>query len=167
MKIKNKNLFSNEEKYDTVFEGDLIVGEREQFRFKNKRIKLLSANCFSNKSYEWNPFIPIYFIDDLQYVEEDGCVYYKGNLYVIDKNGEPRVLDTMLNEREEYDRINSVRIELRDKNSLWLVAGWQSGNDFIGNLFYDKRRKGICNIAKQDTRYDEIILYKFREEEHV
>jgi hypothetical protein len=58
VKIKDKNLFFNEEKYDTIFEGKLIVGKREQFRFKNKRIKLLSANCFGNKSIEWIPFIP-------------------------------------------------------------------------------------------------------------
>jgi len=37
----------------------------------------------------------------------------------------------------------------------------------IGNLFCDKLRKGICNIQKQDNRYDEIILYKFKEEEDV
>lgn len=167
VKIKDKNPFFNEEKYNTIFEDKLIVGKREQFRFKNKRIKLLSANCFSNKSIEWIPFIPKYFIDDLQYIEEEGYIYYKGNLCVIEQNGETRILNTMLNEREEYDKINPVRIELRDNSSLWLVAGWQGGDDFIGNLFCDKWRKGICNIAKQDAHYDEINLYKYKEEEYV
>ena len=166
VKIKDKNPFVNEEKYDTIFEGMLIVGKKEQFRFKNKRIRLLSANCF-NKSFEWIPFIPKYFIDDLQYVEEDGYVYYKGNLCVIERNGEIRIVKAMLNERDEYDKINPVRIELRDNSSLWLVAGWQGGDDFIGNLFCDKWRKGICNIAKQDAQYDEINLYKYKEEEYV
>ncbi|MEA4937231.1 MAG: hypothetical protein VB102_11410 [Paludibacter sp.] len=166
VKIKDKNPFSNEEKYDTIFEGKLMVGKREQFRFKNKRIKLLSANCFNN-SFEWIPFIPKYFIDDLQYVEENGYVYYKGNLCVIDQNGKTKTINSMLNEREENDKINPVRIELRDNSSLWLVAGWQGGNDFIGNLFCDKLRKGICNIAKEDAQYDEINLYKYKEEEYV
>lgn len=167
VKIKDKNLFSKEEKYDTVFEGNLIVGKREQFRFKNKIIKLLSANCFNNKSVEWIPFIPKYFIDDLQYVEEDGYIYYKGNLCVIEQNGGTRILNTMLNEREEYDKINPVRIELRDNSTLWLVGGYEGENDFLGSLFYDKLRHGICNIQKSDSQYDEINLYKFKEEEYV
>jgi hypothetical protein len=44
------------------------------------------------------------------------------------------------------------------------VAGWEKGNNFIGNLFCDKKRRGICNIAQEDDLYDEIILYKFKEE---
>ncbi|MPN19093.1 hypothetical protein SDC9_166459 [bioreactor metagenome] len=86
---------------------------------------------------------------------------------MIDQNGKTKTINSMLNEREENDKINPVRIELRDNSSLWLVAGWQGGNDFIGNLFCDKLRKGICNIAKEDAQYDEINLYKYKEEEYV
>ena len=167
VKIKDKNLFFNGEKYDTIFESKLIVGKREQFRFRNKRIMLASANCFNNKSFEWIRFIPEYFIEGLQYVEEGSNIYYTGNLCVIDQNGKKRILNTMINERGKSDKINPVRIELRDNSTLWLVGGYEGKNDFLGNLFCDKWRKGICNIARQDAQYDEIILYKYKEEEYV
>ena len=167
VKIKDKNPLFYEEKYNAIFEGKLIVGKKEQFRFKNKRIKLLSANCFNNKPFEWIRFIPRYFIEDLQYVEEEGSVFYKGNLCVMDQNGETRILDTMLNEKGGYDKINPVRIELRDNSTLWLVGGYEGGNDFIGNLFYDKWNLEICNIQKSDDQYEEINFYKYKEEEYV
>ncbi len=167
VKIKDKNPLFYEEKYNTIFEGKLIVGKKEQFRFKNKRIKLLSANCFNNKPFEWIRFTPRYFIEDLQYVEEEGSVFYKGNLCVMDQNGETRILDTMLNEKGGYDKINPVRIELRDNSTLWLVGGYEGENDFIGNLFYDKWNLEICNIQKSDDQYEEINFYKYKEEEYV
>jgi hypothetical protein len=128
---------------------------------------LLSANCFNSKKSEWIPFIPNYFIDKLQYLEDSETIYYIGRLHVIDQNGNTRVLNTMINEKGTYDIINPVRIELRDNNTLWLAAGLEGREINIGNLFCDKLRKGICNIQKQDNRYDEIILYKFKEEEDV
>lgn len=167
VKIKDKNIFSKEkEKYNTIFEGNLIVGIPEKFRFKNKKIKLLNANCYTDKS-SWISFIPKYFIDELQFVQEEENAYYIGRLCVIDQNGETRVLNTMENEKGIYDRINPIRIELRDNSTFWLVAGYRGENDFIGGLFYDKRRSGICNIAQQNALYDEINLYKFKEEEYV
>jgi hypothetical protein len=47
------------------------------------------------------------------------------------------------------------------------VAGWEGGNDFIGNLFCDKLCRGICNIQEQDNYFSEINLYKFKEEDNV
>ena len=167
VKIKDKNIFSKEEKYDTIFEGDLAVGTLEKLRFKNKRIKILAATCLNAKSLEWISFIPKYFIDKLELIKEEENVYYTGQLCVIDQNGETRVLNRMENENGDYDKVNPVRIELRDNYTLWLVAGYGGENDFIGGLFYDKRRKGICNIAQKNELYDEMNLYRFKEEEYV
>ncbi|GAB6123449.1 hypothetical protein [Dysgonomonas termitidis] len=167
VKIKDKNVFSKEEKYDTIFEGDLVVGTLDKLRFKNKVIKLLAATCMNAKSFEWISFIPKYFIDKLELVKEEENVYYTGQLCVIDQNGETRVLNRMENENGDYDKVNPVRIELRDNFTLWLVAGYEGENDFIGGLFFDKRRKGICNIAQQNELYDEMNLYRFKEEEYV
>ena len=164
VKIKDKNIFSKQESYTTIFEDKLIIGKPEKFRFKNRKIRLLSANC-CNAKFEWIPFVPKYFIDELQFVQEEENVYYSGRLCVIDQNGETKVLNRMLNESNSYDNTNPVRIELRDNSTLWLVAGWEGSNDFIGGLFCDKKRKGICNIALQNDLYDEINLYKFKEEE--
>jgi len=169
VKIKDKNIFSGEESYQPIFEGKLMVGKLEQFRFKNKKILLKKGNCHLNdKSYnEWITFIPKYFVDDLAFVQEDENIYYSGRLCVIDLYDKTIVLNTMENEKESYDKTNPVRIELRDNSTLWLVAGWQGGYDFIGNLFCDLRRKGICNIAKEDILYSEINLYKFEEVDNV
>ena len=167
VKIQDKNIFSKAENYQLIYEGELLIGTPEKLRFKYKKITLLSANCFDSKKSEWIPFIPKYFIDKLKFVQEDENIYYTGQLCVIDKNGETRVISTMINEKGAYDKTNPVRIELRDNSTLWLVAGWEGGNDFIGNLFCDKLRRGICNIQKQDNYFGEINLYKFKEEDNV
>ena len=169
VKIKSKNIFSREGSYQPIFEGELIVGMFEKFRFKNKKIVLKRAychqhNCSNNK---WFSFIPKYFIEELQFVQENENIYYSGRLCVIDKNGKTIFLNTMENEKKSYDKINPVRIELRDKSTLWLVAGWQGGYNFLGNLFCDIKRKGICNIAKEDIFYSEISLYKYEKVEDV
>ena len=167
VKIKDNNFFSNTESYQLIYEGELLIGAPDKLRFKYKKIKLLSANCSNSKKLEWIPFIPKYFIDKLKFIQESEIIYYIGQLCVIDQNGDTRALNTMKNENETYVKTNPVRIELRDNSTLWLVAGWEGENDFIGNLFCDKLRKGICNIQKQDNQYDEINLYKFKEGEDV
>lgn len=167
VKIQDKNIFSKAENYQLIYEGELLIGTPEKLRFKYRKITLLCANCFDSKKSEWIPFIPKYFIDKLKFVQEDENNYYTGQLCVIDKNGETRVISTMINEKGTYDKTNPVRIELRDNSTLWLVAGWEGGNDFIGNLFCDKLRRGICNIQKQDNYFGEINLYKFKEEDNV
>lgn len=167
VKVKDKNIFSKAEKYHLIYEGELLIGSPDKLRFKCKKIWLLSANCFDCKKSEWITFIPKYFIDKLKFVQEDENIYYAGRLCVIDKNGDTEVLSTMINEKGAYDKTNPVRIEFRDNSTLWLVAGWEGGKDFIGNLFCDKWSKSICNIQKQDNQYDEINLYKYQEEEDV
>lgn len=167
VKIKDKNIFSKAENYQLIFEGELLIGSPDKLRFKHKKIMLLSANCFDSKKSEWIPFIPQYFIDKLKFVQEDENIYYVGQLCVINKNGEKIVVNKMINEIGTYDKTNPVRIEFRDNSTLWLVAGWAGGNDFIGNLFCDKLRRGICNIQKQDSCYGEINLYKYKEEDNV
>lgn len=167
VKIRDKNIFSKAENYQLIYEGELLIGSPDKLRFKYKKIALLSANCFNSKKFEWIPFMPNYVIDKLKFVQEDNNIYYTGQLCVINKKGEIRVLNTMKNEKGTYDKTNPVRIEFRDKSTLWMVAGWQGGNDFIGDLFLNKLSKAICNIQKQDNNFDEINLYKFKEEEDV
>jgi len=169
VKIKDKNIFTREESYYLIYEGELIVGKPEKFRFKNKKILLKRAYCHQHKcsKNKWFSFIPKYFIEELQFVQENENIYYSGQLCVIDKNGKNIVLNRMENEKKSYNKINPVRIELRDNNTLWLVARWQGGYDFLGNLFFDIKRRGICNIAKEDNLYSEISLYKFEKVENV
>lgn len=167
VKIKNKNIFKNDEYFpNPIYEGVLYVGEQEKFRFKNKKIKLLRANCFGEEP-NWISFYTDYYIDQIKYVKENEQIYYCGRLCEKDRNGNTKVLDKMINEKKGYDDINPVRIEIRDNTSLWLVAGYVGENDFHGTLFCDKTLKSICNIQKQDFYYGEINIYKFKEEEYV
>lgn len=167
VKIKNKNIFLNAENYLLIYEGELLIGTTEKLRFKNKKITLLSASCFNSKKSEWISFKSKYFVEQLEFVQEEDGYYYKGLLCVLEKNGEKKEINSMINENGTYDNINPVRIELRDNSTLWLVAGWEGGNDFIGNLFCNKFLRNICNIQKQDMFFGEINLYKFKEEDNV
>jgi hypothetical protein len=165
VKIKDQNIFLKTESYQLIYEGELLIGSPEKFKFKNKIISLISANCFNFKSSEWIPINPKYFIRKLKLVQEYENTYYAGQLCMVNHDGGIIVVNTMKNEKGEYDNINPVRVEFRDNSTLWLVAGWEGGNDFIGNLFYNMRLKDLCNIQKQDNRFDEINLYKYKEED--
>ena len=89
IKIKDKNIFLGKDNYQHIYYGELIVGNPEKFRFKNKKIVLTKAHCFCyDKSYyEWISFRPKYFIDELQFVEENENIYYRGRLCVKDREG--------------------------------------------------------------------------------
>lgn len=163
VKIKDQNIFSAKDSYQLIFEDELHIGSPERLRFKNKRIMLLSASCFGSAKLAWISFRPKYFIDKLKFVQEDENIYYSGHLRVIDQEGKVKDLNFMRNEKGEYEKTDPVRIELRDNSTLWMVAGWEGGADFIGNFFCDKVLKGICNIQRQDERFGEINLYKFKE----
>lgn len=167
VKIRDKNIFSKAENYQLIYEGELLIGSPDKVRFKHKKIILLSANCYNSEKFNWIPFMPNYVIDKLEIVQEDNNIYYTGQLCVINNKGDIRILDTMKNEKGIYDKTNPVRIELRDKSTLWMVAGWQGGNEFIGDFFFNKLSNAICNIQKQDNNFDGINLYKFKEEDDV
>ncbi len=166
VKIKNQNRLLKKDSYRKIYTGRLLVGSFDRIRFNHTRINLLKAQCFLDRGRfnEWRHFIPSYFIDNLKFVQENEYIYYSGDLCVIDQNGKTKVLDFMINEEHEHVKINPVRIELRDNNTLWMVAGLDEDGDILGELFYDKQRKGICNIQKQDKFFDGISLYKFKEE---
>jgi hypothetical protein len=164
IKIKDDNIFAKEEKWDIIYEGELIADNNpEKFRFSSKRLSLLSANCHNTNSL-WTPFLPKYYIDQLRFVQEDENIYYTGRLCEVISDGKTRVLDTMVNEKGEVERINPVRIELRDSTTFWLVAGYEGEGDFLGELFFHIRQREICNTQIKGYLYDQINLYKFQEE---
>lgn len=164
VKIKDDNIFARDEKWDIIYEGALIADDNpDKYRFSSKRLTLLSANCHNNNSL-WAPFQPKYYIDQLRLVQEDDNIYYTGRLCETVLDGETKVLDTMENEKGEVEKINPVRIELRDSTTFWLVAGYEGEGDFLGELFFNIRQKEICNTQIKGYLYDQIKLYKFKEE---
>lgn len=175
VKIKDKNIFSREESYQPIFEGNLIVGKQEKFRFKRKmlRIKEVSAAFSDTDKCTWKRPNATYILRDLEYIEESyqgqTYGYYMGNLGFI-KDEKITYLNFMENENGGKDKINPVRIELRNNNSFWLLAGYNKENyDFLENvLIFDNTRSGLCNINSKDrSRYNAINLYKFEEADNV
>ena len=172
VKIKDKNIFSREESYQPIFEGNLMVGKPEKFRFKNKilRIKEVSTAFSDMGNSIWNLLSSKYILIDLEYLEESfqgkTYEYYIGNLGVI-KDQKIYNLNYLVNDKLEKENINPVRIELRNNNSFWLVAGYnQENNDFLGELIYDSIHNDLCNInCKNTSRYKVINLYKFKEQD--
>ena len=173
VKIKDKNIFSKNEKWDTIYEGSLIIGKPEKFRFKKKYICIESINtAFStDANSNWITLRKNYVIRDLEYLEiqdgEQANEYYIGKLKIVGR--ESSFVDYLENENGEKDQINPVRIELRSNNSFWLVAGYDKDNDeFLGELIFDNLRRTLCNIDSNDTsRYRVANIYKFKEEEYV
>ncbi|GAB6395606.1 MAG: hypothetical protein MdMp024_1918 [Bacteroidales bacterium] len=173
VKIKNKNIFSKDEKWDTVFEGSLMTCKPEKFRFKNKYIHIEKIYTGYSGEANGNLITPskIYIIRDLEYFEiqkgEQTYEYYLGKLKIVGQ--ENSYIDYLENENGEKDQINPVRIELRSDNSLWLLAGYDKENDdFLGALIIDTQDNTLCNInSTNTTRYKIANLYKFKEEEDV
>jgi hypothetical protein len=164
VKIKDKNIFSKDERFNILFEDRIVIGKPEKFRFTNKILKLTYAYCYNGLRI---PLKPSYYVDDLQYVEEDENIYYRGKLYEIQQDLTVKEINEMQNEKGLCDITNPIRIELRDKSTLWLVACWEGGNDYLGTLFCDLKSKSICNIAQEDMLFSEINIFGFKEEDYV
>ncbi len=173
VKIKDKNIFLKDEKWNTIYEGSLTIGKPEKFRFKKKYICIEDINTAFSADIENNWIKPRkeYIIRDLEYLEiQDGeqiIKYYIGRLKIARQDDS--FIDYLENEKGEKERINPVRIELRSNNSFWLVAGYDKANDeFLGELIFDNARRELCNINSSDsTRYKVANIYKFKEEEYV
>ena len=165
VKIKDKNIFSKDEKYDTIFETDkFIIGNSKQFRFKNKCLKIeYISSQFSNDG-SWIRPRKDYGIYNLKFVEEtdEGKIYeyYEGLLGVITDNKITEV-KFMENENNEQERINPVHIELRSNNTFWLKAGYDKDNDFYNENLMFNNYKELCfsNISENKV----VNLYKFKE----
>ena len=180
VKAKNKNIFAKET-HLVLYEGDLIVGYPEQFRFKNKYIRIISISpSFRTETSTWELLNKNYLITNLVYFqkeEEEGvCHYYLGKL-MVERGGKFKDIDdlNLTNERGVVEKINPVRIELRSNNTLWLLAGYNIDDDcdFLGELIFDKKEGCICNINAKNPgssvleRFIVINLYKFKEDNYV
>ncbi|HZK69292.1 MAG TPA: hypothetical protein VFC36_06830, partial [Paludibacter sp.] len=110
VKIKDKNIFSREESYQPIFEGKLMVGKPEKYRFQNKilHIKEVSTAFSDMGNNIWNQLSSIYILRDLEYLEESfqgkTYEYYIGNLGVI-KDQKIENLNYLVNDKLEKEKI--------------------------------------------------------------
>ena len=167
VKMKDKNIFSQEGKYDTILKSHFIVGKPEKFRFKRKILHITHISADFTDMNVWRQPGVMYVISDLTCFEESTAEYYTGTLGLI-KDGRIIKIKSMINENGEEDLINPVRIDLRSNNSFWLLAGYNDDNDFLGELIFDNEHRKLCNINSSDSRrYVVVNLYKFKEEAYV
>ncbi len=143
-----------------VKEFDYVIGGFDEVRFYKKALSVSRAMCMDKNRTD---DIQTFFIDNLKYLGEEEFKFYSGKIYV-NKLGRKTYLDTMYNGKEN-ETINPVRIEIRNDNSLWLVAGLDKGlidiHDFVGELMLNKKHKGITNSQKQ-SEIDGIDYYIYQ-----
>ena len=150
-----------------LYEGDIIIGNPKKFKYLNKKLVIKEVEIFKNfgefgESKKLNNYC--YYVDRLELIEDEYDIYYSATLNII-KNNQTKALDLMPNQAGELEQINPVRIEFRDKNSFYLVAGYNVDNDFLGELFLDIPNKALCNIDSKDKRYAMVNIYRFEEED--
>jgi hypothetical protein len=172
---KENSIFTKEN--IIFYENEIIIGSKEKYRFANKSIKLLSASGELDKEEDislfWKDFIPEYFIDQIEYINQNGDTYYLGKLYtILRKDGSKKYLNSLKNEKGEWERINPVRLDFVTNFEFEIVAGYNKDDedDFLGTLIYDKASKFICNInvkAKERNRYCCLNRYRFNEVKNV
>jgi len=163
-----KNLFKD----DKIFiKSKITVGRKEKFHFENKYIQLTHASNDNSKKH-WNDFSKKYYIDKIEFIEQDKQIYYLGHLYAIG-NDEKKYMDKMKNEKNEGEIINPIRIDIQSDNTIELSAGYNKEDQCcnIGKLFYDIDKRVICNYnpsnRNERCRYRCIDYYRFKEVKNV
>ncbi|OQC13396.1 MAG: hypothetical protein BWX72_01636 [Firmicutes bacterium ADurb.Bin080] len=171
---QDKNMFKKE--IIVFYEGDFIVGRKEKFRFEKKQLQIISAgtelNMCENTEIYWKPLESQYFIDNLQFLEIDNEECYIGNLYALTYLNNKVYLNTMINEKNTYDKINPVRVLIVTNNTLELIAGHDKDdlNNYLGTLSYDVKRHSLSNInacAEKAKEYPCINYLKYKEIDYV
>lgn len=149
------------EKPIRLFEQQIVFGDINKIRFKGKCLRFEKVMLTGEASYEE---IKPFYVDHLWYIGEfDGCHYYTGSAYIINRDGWKTYLNTMANSEGTYDDINPIRLELRSENSCFIVAGVNPNDmdDFLGEFTLDTRNR-ISNFNR-NTRGIDYFLFSTEE----
>ena len=144
-----------------LFEQQVVFGDINKIRFKGKSLRFEKVMLTGKASYEE---IKPFYVDHLWYIGEfDGCHYYTGSAYIINRDGWKTYLNTMANGEGTYDDINPIRLELRSDNSCFIVAGVNPDDmdDFLGEFTLDTKNR-ISNFNR-NTRGIDYFLFSTEE----
>ena len=144
-----------------LFEQQVVFGDINKIRFKGKSLRFEKVMLTGKASYEE---IKPFYVDHLWYIGEfDGCHYYTGSAYIINRDGWKTYLNTMANSEGTYDDINPIRLELRSDNSCFIVAGVNPDDmdDFLGEFTLDTKNR-ISNFNR-NTRGIDYFLFSTEE----
>ena len=144
-----------------LFKQQVVFGDINKIRFKGKSLRFEKVMLTGKASYEE---IKPFYVDHLWYIGEfDGCHYYTGSAYIINRDGWKTYLNTMANSEGTYDDINPIRLELRSENSCFIVAGVNPDDmdDFLGEFTLDTKNR-ISNFNR-NTRGIDYFLFSTEE----
>ena len=144
-----------------LFEQQVVFGDINKIRFKGKSLRFEKVMLTGKASYEE---IKPFYVDHLWYIGEfDGCHYYTGSAYIINRDGWKTYLNTMANSEGTYDDINPIRLELKSENSCFIVAGVNPDDmdDFLGEFTLDTKNR-ISNFNR-NTRGIDYFLFSTEE----
>ena len=124
-----------------LYEQQVVFGDINKIRFKGKCLRFEKVMLTGKASYEK---IKPFYVDHLWYIGAfDGCHYYTGSAYIVNRNGWKTYLNTMPNSSGTFDKINPIRIELKSENSCFIVAGVNPDNisEFLDEFALDSRNQ--------------------------
>lgn len=145
------------EKPVRLFEQQIIFGDINKIRFKGKCLRFEKVMLTGKASYEE---IKPFYVDHLWYIGEvDGCHYYTGSAYIINRDGWKTYLKTMPNNEGGCDDINPIRIELISEKSCFIVAGVNPHDmdDFLGEFTLDEKNR-ISNFNRNARGIDYFLF---------
>lgn len=151
------------EKPIRLFEQQVVFGDINKIRFKGKCLRFDKVMLTGKATYEE---IKPFYVDHLWHIGEfDGCHYYTGSAYIVNREGWKTYLNTMPNSEGTTDDINPVRIELKSENSCFIVAGVNPDDmdDFLGEFTLDTKNR-ISNFNR-NTRGIDYFLFSTEEVE--
>lgn len=142
-----------------LFSKEICIGNEKNIQYKDVVLKVNKAKIQGNPiPVDIKPFC----IEKLRYVEtRDGFDFYTGTAFIDTWKSGKIYLNKMQNDNGGFDFVNPIRIEMKDKNSCWIVYGLDDEDDigsFTSEFSYDPSKNRI-SVSDKNTKG--VIYYEF------
>jgi hypothetical protein len=155
--LKPSGFLSNEK---CLLTETVCIGNKKNLKYKNSVLKFtkIYPSGFSLFGKALKPF----YIDNIQFCgSRDGFDFYSGYIFIETCDGRKIYFDEMTNDKGEKERINPVRLEMKDDMSCWIVYGLgERLDDFEAEFSFDKNCKMI-SISDNPESAIGIQYYEF------
>lgn len=128
-----------------IYTKRICIGNHKNLKYKNAVLRFTKIYTAGSKMIPraLKPF----YVDNIKFLRNrDGFDFYSGHVFIQTYDGRKIYLDEMKNDYGGIDRINPVRLEMKDDKSCWIVFGLGKDiDDFESEFSFDKNRNMICN----------------------
>lgn len=133
-----------------IYSKRICVGNHKNLKYKNMILQFTRV-FISGPNMSSRTLRPFY-IDNIKFLKNrNGFDFYSGHIFILSRHGRKIYLDKMKNDYGKIDRINPVRLEIKDDRSCWIVFGLGKDlDDFEAEFSFDKSRNMICNSDNPD-----------------